>query len=1090
MNFIADFHTHSYLSRATSKESTLEHYAKWARLKGINLIGTGDFTHPKWFGEIKEKLVEDTPGIYKFKEEPQLEILNGVKLDSSDVRFILTVEISSIYKKGDKVRKVHNLIFAPNIETVSKINQSLARIGNIESDGRPIIGLDSRNLLELVLQASEDAFIIPAHIWTPWFSVLGSKSGFDSIEECFDDLSPYIFALETGLSSDPDMNWRLSQLDKFTLISNSDAHSPSKLGREANLFDTEMNYYKIRDAIKTGKGFIKTVEFYPEEGKYHFDGHRKCNVRLSPEESAQLNNLCPVCGKPLTIGVMNRVAELADRKEPEKPEKAPDFINLIPLAEIIGQIYSWGPSSKKIWPQYTNIISKFNSEFDFLLNTPLDDIKNSFDSLLSEGIRRVRTGEVKLLAGYDGEFGEICIFDQEEKKSFLGNTYLFNVKTENNEEKPPAIPEPVVKGPEMKKEIKEGIPFNEAQQEAIEYSGHSLIIKAGPGTGKTRTLTEKIVYTLHNYEVRPENILAVTFTNKAARELKERIGNALKNQEHLNKITIGTFHHLGLLILKENTEIMPVIISEEERWNFLSEELTLIQKREILKNISKYKQAIVSPYEVEDENDRKHYEIYQQNLEKISAFDYDDLILKPVKILELDDYKQNYYQQKFSHIFIDEYQDINYSQYRLINLIYSPSNHICVIGDPNQAIYGFRGADYKYFMQFGKDYPDSREITLNQNYRSGQTILDASGNVIKHNDMPVQLNAVKKIKGEILYSKLPTEKSEAEYVIKNIEKLIGGISLFSVDSGRGGYDDENVSFKDIAVLYRTHSQQKYMKEAFERSGIPFQIIGDKSYFNKKGVKEVISYLKAAVFDEGIPVKDLLTTPDRKYHSEDIDKINRLLYEGKKIKELKEIFRLHVNTEKSLTDIANKLNEIKKILIELYSRNDETKGLEILIRDLFTYCGYDVLTADQQRFISFCSSFNNDIKSLLEYIMLNDNNEYDPAVERVTLMTMHASKGLEFDIVFITGCEEGLIPYTLFGNSTIEEERRLFYVGMTRAKNKLFLTSSAKRMVYGQIIQNDESRFIDEIGSFVNTHKEPVKKKKESSQLSLFGNLQP
>ena len=306
MLYYTDLHIHSKYSRATSKSCNLEELAIWAKKKGLSLIGTGDFTHPAWFAEIQDKLVPSGNGTFRLKPEIEKQI-------GASVKFILTVEISTIYKKWDKTRKVHHVVFMPNLETAQNFRQKLDTIGNIKSDGRPILGLDSRNLLETVLESGEDGYIIPAHIWTPWFSVLGSKSGFDSIEDCYGDLSEHIFAVETGLSSDPEMNWHVSKLDKFRLVSNSDAHSPSKLAREATVFTTEPDYYSIMNALKTGDGYCGTVEFFPEEGKYHEDGHRKCGVCLTPEETKKLNGICPVCGKPMTIGVLYRVNELSDR---------------------------------------------------------------------------------------------------------------------------------------------------------------------------------------------------------------------------------------------------------------------------------------------------------------------------------------------------------------------------------------------------------------------------------------------------------------------------------------------------------------------------------------------------------------------------------------------------------------------------------------------------------------------------------------------------------------------------------------------------------------------------------------------------------
>ena len=361
MRYIADLHIHSHYSRATSKNLNLESLYQWARIKGIDVVGTGDFTHPFWFRELKEKLSPDGTGFFRLKNPPP--DLPGFKCRDIDVRFCLTTEISSIYKGSGQVRKNHNLIYAPDFETVSRLNTRLAAIGNLEADGRPILGLPARDLMEIVLETSEETYLIPAHIWTPWFSTLGAKSGYDSIETCFGDLSDHIFAVETGLSSDPEMNWRVSELDRYTLISNSDAHSPPKLGREANLFDTERSYRGMFTAIRARDGFLGTLEFFPEEGKYHLDGHRHCEVRMTPEESSRRENRCPVCGQILTIGVLHRIEVLADREAPQYPDKRTKFEHLVPLPEVLSEIKGTGPGSKAVFEAYRGVISIFGNEF-------------------------------------------------------------------------------------------------------------------------------------------------------------------------------------------------------------------------------------------------------------------------------------------------------------------------------------------------------------------------------------------------------------------------------------------------------------------------------------------------------------------------------------------------------------------------------------------------------------------------------------------------------------------------------------------------------------------------------------------------------
>jgi len=415
MKFIADFHIHSKYSRATSKDMDLENLDKWAKTKGIKVLGTGDFTHPEWVEELKEKLEPSEAGLFYLKQS------------NSETRFILSAEISCIYSKKGKVRKIHLIIFAPSFEIVEKINTHLSWRGNLKSDGRPILGLDAKELLKIILDVSEDCLIIPAHAWTPWFSVFGSKSGFDSLEECFEEYTKYIYAIETGLSSDPSMNWRLSALDKITLISNSDSHSPGRIGREANVFDTDLSYSKIIEAIK-GKDpqkFLFTIEFFPQEGKYHYDGHRICQISLSPQESKKYNNLCPVCARPLTIGVLNRVGSLADRPENFKPQETIPFKRLVPLKEIIAESLGMLPGAKRVSEEYDNLIKKIGNEFKILLDTSLEDLKSNTLSEIAEGILRVREGKIYIEPGYDGVYGKIRIFSKGEQKTLTSQKTLF-----------------------------------------------------------------------------------------------------------------------------------------------------------------------------------------------------------------------------------------------------------------------------------------------------------------------------------------------------------------------------------------------------------------------------------------------------------------------------------------------------------------------------------------------------------------------------------------------------------------------------------------------------------------------------------------
>lgn len=408
MRFIADLHIHSKYSRATSKDLEPESLWRWAQLKGIAVIGTGDFTHPLWLNELKEKLEPGANGLFKLRKELCKEYVPD--LCKADVSFMLTAEISCIYSKNGRVRKIHCIVFVPSFEDAERVNAALSKIGNLKADGRPILGLDAKTLLEIVVRESPEGMLVPAHAWTPHFSLFGAHSGFDSIEECFGDLTPHIYAIETGLSSDPSMNRRLSRLDSITLISNSDAHSAAKIGREANLLDTEESFSGIINAIKTGAGFAGTIEFFPEEGKYHFDGHRDCGVSLSPEEADRHDCRCPACGRKITVGVMHRVEELADRKTGFALKGSPPYYSVIPLPEILSEVLKVGVGSKAVQRTYFSLLRELGNEFAILLRTPLDDIDRSGPGRLKEAIAKVRAGEISIVPGYDGEFGKLKLF--------------------------------------------------------------------------------------------------------------------------------------------------------------------------------------------------------------------------------------------------------------------------------------------------------------------------------------------------------------------------------------------------------------------------------------------------------------------------------------------------------------------------------------------------------------------------------------------------------------------------------------------------------------------------------------------------------
>jgi len=400
MRVVADFHIHSRYSRATSNQLDLELLSQWAKYKGITLLGTGDCTHPLWMAELKQKLKPTTGGLYEYQ----------------GVTFILTAEVNTNFVAQGKGKRIHNVLLVPTIEVAQRLNQRLSKYGDLTSDGRPTLNLSAGDLVKVSREVSPEIVIIPGHIWTPHFSIFGANSGFDTVEECFGDQAKEIFCLETGLSSDPAMNWRLSKLDRYTLISNSDSHSASRIGREANVFDCALSYREIVEILKTHdkKRFLYTIEFFPEEGKYHFDGHRMCKARVSPEESLKAGNRCPVCGRKVTIGVMHRVQDLADRPEGYQPDSPKPFKRLVPLDQIISEAKGVGVGSKAVEQEYLDLVQRVGTEFEILVDLPEEALRKNLSSKVVEGILRVRSGNIEILPGYDGEYGEVKIFGKGE----------------------------------------------------------------------------------------------------------------------------------------------------------------------------------------------------------------------------------------------------------------------------------------------------------------------------------------------------------------------------------------------------------------------------------------------------------------------------------------------------------------------------------------------------------------------------------------------------------------------------------------------------------------------------------------------------
>lgn len=1059
MKFIADLHIHSKYSRATAKNLDLEHLYQAAQIKGISLVGTGDFTHPAWMGEIEEKLVETEPGLYALKKEIADTLDSDVPVSCRRaVRFILQSEISNIYKKDGRVRKNHNLIYMPNIETAKQFNARLDAIGNIKSDGRPILGLDARDLLEIMLETSDDAFFIPAHIWTPWFSMFGSKSGFDSIEACFGDLRDHIFACETGLSSDPPMNWRVKDLDHVRLVSNSDAHSPGYLGRNASVFDTELSFGGVRGALSTHdlEAYKGTLDMWPDQGKYHYDGHRKCNVRLNPDETAQLGGICPECGKPVTLGVLYRVRELAGRPEGYVAKNRHPYAYIVPLADVLSEIFNVGPKTKKVTGYYNKAIEALGSELDILTEKKIQDIAACGVPLLAEAIEKMRNGDLHIAPGFDGEYGKVALFTEEEKAVLRGEQHpLFTLpkkKTKKAAVKPKAMPADKVplkkkamppKAPAAPMGLLDGL--NPEQEHAVTSNANAILIQAGPGTGKTRTLTARIAWLVSEQGLGPGQILALTFTNKAARELSQRL-DAFMAGHGGAQVLAATFHGFCLQMLKAYAEFNRGLMEDALHLEVLGlaaesalgEPVPQKTVKRLGNQIAQAKQQLLGP---EDELGEvagddtavlsRVYRAYDQICRDRGLADFEDLILRCHRMLRDDSQIYGQIQQRFTHIFVDEYQDLNKGQYELVRLL-AANRCIFVIGDPDQSIYGFRGSDNRFFTQFAQDYPGCEQIRLKRNYRSTQTILDASFQMITTKaardaaDGAVsQIHEDRKIyatvdnKQQVVIKESASQGAEAVAVGRMIEDLIGGLSFLSMDAGRDGSLNPDAgkeyAFSDFAVLYRTRRQCEAFAHAFETAGIPFQTADREHWAQMAGIKEVLACLRG-VLNRGTSQDDALVS----------SRLPAMVSQGTSAELLKAIA--------AAMDLSPKIEK------------------------------HEALSTAWQRLIALANTWP-DPGDLLDALRLDQDQDFlDRHVEKVSLMTMHAAKGLEFPVVFVTGCETGIVPYARDGKHVedLEEERRLFYVAMTRAMDILCLTYAKKRHIYGLLKKQERSCFIDDI----------------------------
>ena len=1204
MDFIADLHIHSRYSRATSREGDLFHLAEAAAQKGIGLLGTGDFTHPAWREEMAEFLVPAEEGLYRLKEPA---------LPGNSPRFVVSGEISCIYKSEGKTRKVHHLILLPSLDAAETLSRRLEAIGNIRSDGRPILGLDSRDLLEITLEACPEAVFIPAHIWTPHFSLFGAFSDFSSPEECFRDLTPHIHAVETGLSSDPPMNWRVSGLDRFVLVSNSDAHSPAKLGREANLLTCELSYPALKRALECGEGFAGTLEFFPEEGKYHLDGHRNCHLRLTPAQTRQYGGRCPVCGKKLTVGVLHRVEELADCPEGFRPEHTRPFEHLMPLPEVIASSLGLSAGSAKVQSLYLALLRKLGSEFDILRKVPLDQVRTLGGSLLAEGLSRLREGKVEALGGFDGEYGVISLFSEAERRDLKGQlcflpdpepdplSFLGKKEADSApDDGALSFPDPAVLGGPAseaaaalgtsehqtggeeagsaagRQDRKEtgssentnradfGLPgfdpepenagqtkgreeappgklsaSNPEQEEAVCTRSRVTAVIAGPGTGKTRTLVERAARLIES-GVSPAEITAVTFTRQAAQEMKERLGRRLNGSPA--RLTAGTFHAICLdLLTREGhpPSLLDRAEATEVAQRVLAEAGSDLPAGKFLQAVSARKNGI--PVKLPDEL----FEAYNGRLKASGLLDFDDLLAEGIKAAP---------GPSFRHMLVDEFQDINDLQLDLLFHWAERAESLFVIGDPDQSVYGFRGADPACFDKLRAAFPDLKVIRLRRNYRSTPQILTCARRAL--GGSPLQPVRPEGPEVRLIRAKTPFE--EGVFVAKEINRMTGGLDMLDAQRTQ---DRPIRSFSDIAVLCRTHRQLELLEKCLLHESVPCLVLGRESYLEDPLVRGTLGFFRTLCPDrEALSLQNCLkeiygcpadlaqtvlsplnpfqtagaapgpaasSNPDGPFPAADSRDLSDRSERPCEASALGKVFSapdgplaaadgaFEPPVESSLLSSRSGSRPavgIAGLLASALSAPDPAGALEKLadlpefearpplpafLRDLAAFAPRVGKEKPRKLLESFlkehglssepltrllqASVFADRMADFLREILLGEEADLKRSRKKsypsgaVRLMTLHGAKGLEFPAVFLCGMSEGSLPLESAGRpADLAEEKRLFYVGLTRAGEELILTAPG-----------EDSPFLADLTDCLRCERAPSRRPIEGIQLSLF-----
>lgn len=1036
---LADLHIHSRFSRATSRDGDAPHLDLWARYKGLGIVGTGDFTHPAWRAELREALVPAEEGLYRLREDLRL----PAEVEAQAPRFVVSGEISTIYKRGGRTRKVHHVLLLPGLDEAEALSQKLEAIGNLHSDGRPILGLDSHDLLEIVLETCPEAVYIPAHVWTPHFSLFGAFSGFDAVEECFGDLTPYVHALETGLSSDPPMNRRCSMLDRFQLVSNSDAHSPNKLGREANLLSCERSYSALKRAIETGEGLEGTVEFFPEEGKYHFDGHRACGCCLEPGRAIELGNLCPVCGKRMTIGVAHRVEVLADRPEGAAPEDSRPFESLLPLPELLADVLGASAASKRVQAAYFGLLKRLGPEFRILRECAPEEMERAAGPAAAEALRRLRQGRVRRQPGYDGEYGRITLFAPHELELLAGQTALFGLgegAPQRRRTAPaaaqkaapvaPAAPaaEPAQAAPAAPvAPVAPAAPvagLNERQAEAVLAQEPAVAVVAGPGTGKTRTLVARIAHLIAQEGVPPREITAVTFTRQAAQELRERLEAELGGKQALRGLTVGTFHAVCLQHLPAKQ-----LVGRAEAVKVLAELLAArgeagISAAECQRRISAQKNGL--PGQDLPEGLREEYDAA---LQARGARDLDDVLLEGRDLREA----------AFRNLLVDEFQDVNPIQRELVLRWSQGGRSLFVIGDPDQSIYGFRGADAEGFAALGRERA-VRTLRLRENYRSAPAVLEAAKAVIAHNGGPARELDARRAQASgapVRAVAAPDAFSEGVWIAKEIGRLVGGVGM--LEAQREGARESVRAFSEIAVLCRTHRQMEQIETCLIHDGIPCEVFGRGAFLEDAAVQGAVELLRG------------LVRPQEASMAGRAERAAALFPE--------------------LLPLAQAVRAVEPLL-----RGRPRRALDALAKALGREADENFLRLRQT------AALFGSLPDLLDALLLGEEADVrrlagaKAASGAVRLMTLHASKGLEFPVVILAGAAEGELPLDRPGRrADVREERRLLFVGMTRAREELILTCGGA-----------PSPFLAELPAEVRRESaRGVRREPQPEQLSLF-----